>query len=209
MFYKDEFKFEICQLAHLPYNLYKGGVRMLKHRDLNETTQLYTLLSHPAVFPYVRHKATSAEEYLFMTKQLIEEEANGTAISRTIIDEWGHPIGTISIFDVDQGAGFLGTWIGKPYQGLGYNQKAKLQFLNELFFEHEFHTVFLRIRTENARSRAAALKLPYVLCAKESHPALYEEINQGVNKFDLFKIPKDLFYIVTAHNKEEEEEQAM
>ena len=98
---------------------------MIKHRDLHETSQLYTLLSHPSVFPFVRQKATSAEEYLFMTKQLIEEEANGTAISRTIIDEWGHPIGTISIYDVEQGAGFLGTWIGKEYQGLGYNQKAK------------------------------------------------------------------------------------
>jgi RimJ/RimL family protein N-acetyltransferase len=182
---------------------------MIKHRDLNETTQLYTLLSHPAVFPYVRQKATSAEEYLFMTKQLIEEEANGTAISRTIIDEWGHPIGTISIFDIENGAGFLGTWIGKPYQGLGYNQKAKLQFLNELFFEHDFQTIFLRIRRGNDRSKAAASKLPYVISANETHPALLEEINQGPNKFDLFQIPKDLFYIMTANDCEDEEEQAM
>ena len=81
---------------------------MIKHRDLHETAQLYTLLSHPSVFPYVRQKATSAEEYLFMTKQLMEEEVNGTAISRTILDEWGHPIGTISVHDVEDGAGFLG-----------------------------------------------------------------------------------------------------
>ena len=191
--------------------LYKGGVShmMIKHRDLHETSQLYSLLSHPSVFPYVRQKATSAEEYLFMTKQLIEEEANGTAISRTIIDEWGQPIGTITIHDIEQGAGFLGTWIGKPYQGLGYNQKAKLLFLNELFFERNFHTVFLRIRKENERSKAAASKLPYVICARDSHKALYDEINQGENIYDLFKIPKDLFYLVTAHNKQEEEEQAM
>ena len=197
-------------MALLPYTFIKGAFRMIiKHRDLQETSQLYTLLSHPSVFPFVRQKATSAEEYLFMTKQLIEEEANGTAISRTIIDEWGHPIGTISIYDVDQGAGFLGTWIGTPYQGLGYNQKAKLQFLNELFFERNFHTVFLRIRKVNERSKAAALKLPYVVCAMDSHKALYDEINQGGNIYDLFKIPKDLFYLVTAHNKEDEEEQAM
>lgn len=182
---------------------------MIKHRDLHETAQLYTLLSHPSVFPYVRQKAQSAEEYLFMTKQLIEEEINGTAISRTIIDEWAQPIGTISIYDVDQGAGFLGTWLGYPYQGLGYNNKAKLQFLNELFFEHDFHTVFLRIRKENARSKAAALKLAYVVCAKDSHVALYNEINQGNLQYDLFKITKDLFYLVTAHENEKEEEQAM
>ncbi len=197
-------------MALIPYTFIKGAFRMIiKHRDLHETSQLYTLLSHPSVFPYVRQKATSAEEYLFMTKQLIEEEANGTAISRTIIDEWGHPIGTISIYDVEDGAGFLGTWIGTPYQGLGYNQKAKLNFLNELFFERNFHTVFLRIRKENERSKAAASKLPYVVCAMDSHKALYDEINQGNQIYDLFKIPKDLFYLVTAHNKEDEEEQAM
>lgn len=182
---------------------------MLKHRDLHETTELYNLLSHPAVFPYVRQKATSAEEYLFMTKQLIEEEQQGKTISRTITDDWGQPIGTISIFDVQDGAGFLGTWIGKPYQGKGYNQKAKYLFLSELFYEYDFHTVFLRIRKENDRSRAAALKLPYVVDANESHPALYAEINAGELQFNLYKIPKDLFYLTTAHERAEEEEQAM
>lgn len=182
---------------------------MLKHRELNETAELYELLIHPAVFPYVRQKANSAEEYLFMTKQLLEEEYNNKAISRTIIDEWGIPIGTISIFDIQDGAGFLGTWIGKPYQGLGYNQKAKLAFLNELFFEYDFNTVFLRIRNENNRSKAAALKLPYIVDAEQTNPALFDEINQGETKFHLFKIPKDLFYITTAHTQNDEEEQAM
>ena len=182
---------------------------MLKHRDLQETAELYDLLSHPSVFPFVRQKASSADEYLFMTKQLMEEEQNGTAVSRTIIDEWGQAIGTISIFDVQEGAGFLGTWIGKPFQGLGYNQKAKYAFLNELFFDYNFHTVFLRIRKENERSKAAALKLPYVIDAFDTNPALYEEINQGESKFHLFKIPKDLFYLTTAHTCEEEGEQAM
>lgn len=182
---------------------------MIKNRELHETAQLYTLLSHPSVFPYVRQKATSAEEYLFMTKQLMEEETNGTAISRTIIDEWGHPIGTITIHDVQEGAGFLGTWIGKPYQGLGYNQKAKLAFLNELFFDYDFNTVFLRIRKENARSKAAALKLPYVVDANESNQSLYQQINQGPNQYDLFKIPKDLFYLTTAYRDAEDGEQAM
>ncbi|MEK4425356.1 GNAT family N-acetyltransferase [Solibacillus sp. FSL K6-1523] len=182
---------------------------MLKQRELYETAELYELIKHPAVFPFVRQKATSAEEYLFMTKQLMEEEINEKAISRTITDEWGIPIGTISIFDIQDGAGFLGTWIGKPYQGLGYNQKAKLAFLNELFFEYDFNTVFLRIRKENERSKAAALKLPYVIDAEQTNPILFEQINLGEIKFHLFKIPKDLFYITTAHTQSDEEEQAM
>ncbi|WP_274310402.1 GNAT family N-acetyltransferase [Solibacillus daqui] len=182
---------------------------MLKQRELHETAELYELLRHPSVFPYVRQKATSAEEYLFMTKQLMEEEQNGLTISRTIIDEWGTPIGTISIFDIQDGAGFLGTWIGQPFQGFGYNQKAKLAFLNELFYDYNFNTVFLRIRKENGRSQAAALKLPYVVDAEHSNPSLFNEINQGETKFLLFKIPKDLFYLTTAYTQSEDEEQAM
>ncbi|CAM5179785.1 RimJ/RimL family protein N-acetyltransferase OS=Ureibacillus acetophenoni OX=614649 GN=SAMN05877842_103207 PE=4 SV=1 [Ureibacillus acetophenoni] len=82
---------------------------MLKHRDLSETHELYQLMSHPSVFPYVRQKASSAEEYLFMTKQLIEEERLGLTISRTIIDDYGQPIGTINLYDIEDGAGFLET----------------------------------------------------------------------------------------------------
>ncbi|KOP69637.1 alanine acetyltransferase [Lysinibacillus sp. FJAT-14745] len=182
---------------------------MLKHRDLHECTELYELLSHPSVFPFVRQKATSADEYWFMTKQLIEEEAKGLAISRTITDDWGQPIGTISIHDVEDGAGFLGTWIGLPYQGQGYNQKAKMLFLNELFFDYNFHTVFLRIRVENIKSQRAALKLPYVMSANESHPTLLTQVNRGEAQFNLYKIPKDLFYLTTANQMAEGEEQAM
>lgn len=182
---------------------------MLKHRDLFETDELFQLLSHPSVFPYVRHKATSSEEYMFMTKQVIEEESLGITISRTILDEWGHPIGTISLYDIQDGAGFLGTWIGVPYQGKGYNQLAKKEFLTELFFDYNFHTVFLRIRKENEKSKRASLKLQYVVSANELHPSLYEEINSGPYKYDLFKIPKDLFFLVTANENQNEEEQAM
>ncbi|SOC37436.1 GNAT family N-acetyltransferase [Ureibacillus acetophenoni] len=182
---------------------------MLKHRDLNETNELFHLLSHPSVFPYVRQKATSAEEYLFMTKQIMEEEQLGLTISRTIIDDYGQPIGTINLYDIQDGAGFLGTWIGVPYQGMGYNQTAKKEFLTELFFQCDIHTVFLRIRKGNERSKRASLKLPYVIEASETHQALYEEINAGDVKFDLYRIPKDLFYLVTAHENNEEEEQAM
>lgn len=182
---------------------------MLKHRDLHECNELFELMSHPSVFPYVRHKAKSPEEFLFMTKQLIEDEKNSLAVSRTILDDWGQIIGTISIYDVQDNAGFLGTWIGKEFQGKGYNEQAKLAFLNELFFELNFNTVFLRIRVENARSIRAAQKLPYVMSAEESHKALLNEINAGETQFRLFKIPKDLFYLVTAYQQGDGEEQAM
>ena len=89
-------------------------------------------MTHPDVFPFVRQKAYSYEEFLFITKQTIEAEERGE-YSRTILDEWGNPIGTISLYDMQENAGFLGTWLGKPYHGKGYNQPAKDPFLKNCF----------------------------------------------------------------------------
>ncbi|MFF2752863.1 GNAT family N-acetyltransferase [Psychrobacillus sp. NPDC058041] len=179
---------------------------MIRKRDLHECTALYDLLSEPTVLAYVRQKASSADEYWFMTKQLMEDEENGLAISRTIVSDFGQPIGTINLFDIDNGAGFLGTWIGKPFQGLGYNKKAKEQFLQEMFFETEIHTIFLRIRKNNLKSIRATEKLPYALKANSTHPAIYEEINKENDIFDLYYIPKDLFHLVMLQDNTEEEQ---
>ena len=63
---------------------------MLKKRELHESHELYELMAHPDVFPFVRQKAYSYEEFLFLTKQTIEAEERGELISRTILDEWGN-----------------------------------------------------------------------------------------------------------------------
>ncbi|MFJ7972490.1 GNAT family N-acetyltransferase [Psychrobacillus sp. NPDC096389] len=179
---------------------------MIKKRDLHECTSLYELMSDPTVLPYVRHKAYSVDEYWFSTKQLMEEEEAGTVISRTIISDFGQPIGTINLFDIEDGAGFLGTWIGTQFQGLGYNKKAKEQFLEELFFELDIHTVFLRIRKTNPKSIRAAEKLPYTIKANESHPSIYAEINKNQEVYDLYYIPKDLFHLVMMQQNDAEEQ---
>ncbi|MCM3357398.1 GNAT family N-acetyltransferase [Psychrobacillus sp. MER TA 171] len=179
---------------------------MLKKRDLHECTALFELMSDPTIMPFVRHKASSADEYWFLTKQMIEEELAGTTISRTIISDYGQPIGTINLFDIEHGAGFLGTWIGTQFQGQGYNKKAKEQFLEELFFEQNIQTVFLRIRKNNIKSIRATEKLGYALKANDSHQVIYEEINKGNNHFDLYYIPKDLFLMKTLQQNSEEEQ---
>ncbi|MFS0614799.1 GNAT family N-acetyltransferase [Lederbergia ruris] len=168
---------------------------MLKKRELNghECQVLYELMTHPDVFPFVRQKAYSFEEFLFTTKQTIEAEERGELYSRTILDEWENPIGTINLFDVSYGAGFLGTWLGKPYHGKGYNSLAKELFLQELFFENEIETVYMRIKTENNRSRKAAEKLPYVLKANETKPFVFQQLNPRYHLYDLYEIPRDLF----------------
>ncbi len=179
---------------------------MLKKRELFETAELFELMVHPEVFPFVRQKATSYEEFAFMTRQLIVDEENGNAVSRTITDDWGRPIGVIALFDVAQGAGFLGTWIGKPYQGKGYNQKAKIAFFKELFFELGFQTVFMKVRKVNQQSQRAVQKLGYAVDAQHSHPALYAQVNEGDIPFELFKVDRDNFFLYLASQQTKEEQ---
>lgn len=164
---------------------------MLKKRDFHDCHALYDLMTHPEVFPFVRQKAYSYDEFLFVTKQTIEAEERGELISRTILDEWGAPIGTINLYDIQENAGFLGTWLGKPYHGKGYNKPAKDAFFDELFFELGIETIFMRIRKVNIRSIKAAEKLPYVVNANETRKAIYDKLNAVENVYDLFEISKD------------------
>lgn len=171
--------------------LYLEGIRMLKKRDYHDGHALFELMTHPDVFPFVRQKAYSYDEFLFTTKQTIEAEERGELISRTILDEWGAPIGTINLYDIQENAGFLGTWLGKPYHGKGYNKLAKDAFFEELFFELGIDTIFMRIRKVNIRSIKAAEKLPYVVNANESRKAIYDKLNANEDVYDLFEISKD------------------
>jgi RimJ/RimL family protein N-acetyltransferase len=173
---------------------------MLKKRELQDSHTLYELMTHPDVFPFVRQKAASYEEFLFITKQTIEAEERGELISRTILDEWGNPIGVISLFEIEDNAGFLGTWIGKPYHGKGYNSAAKDAFFQELFYEKGIETVFMRIRKMNLRSLKAAEKLPYAVKANETRKSVYDQLNAKEAVYDLYEIPKDLYILHVLRN---------
>ncbi|MDQ1145432.1 RimJ/RimL family protein N-acetyltransferase [Bacillus sp. SORGH_AS 510] len=173
---------------------------MLKKRDLHDSHTLYELMTHPDVFPFVRHKADSYEEFIFITKQTIEAEERGELISRTILDEWGSPIGTINLFDIEDNAGFLGTWLGKPYHGKGYNSPAKDAFFKELFYEMGIETVFMRIRKVNIRSIKAAEKLPYVVKANDTRKNIYDQLNMNDEIYDIYEIPKDLYTLYLLRN---------
>jgi RimJ/RimL family protein N-acetyltransferase len=183
------------------------GNSMLKKRDLQDSHVLFELMSHPDVFPFVRQKCSSYEEFIFMTKQTIEEEERGELISRTILDEWGAPIGTINLFDIEDNAGFLGTWLGKPYHGKGYNAPAKDAFFQEVFYTLGIETIFMRIRKVNIRSIKAAEKLPYVVKANETRKSLYDQLNADGDVYDLYEIPKDQysFYLMRNNGSVQEE----
>ena len=164
---------------------------MLKKRDLHEVPVLFELMSHPEVFPYVRHKANTTDEFYFLTKKTIEAEEQGELISRTIVDEYQQPIGTINLFDIENNHGFLATWIGQPYFGKGYNRAAKEQFFDELFFDCDIETIFMKVRKTNIRSTKAVLKLPYVALGNTIYPEVYQKVNQLEEIYDIFAISKE------------------
>ncbi|WP_130616318.1 GNAT family N-acetyltransferase [Cohnella abietis] len=166
---------------------------MIKKHNLHECHSLYNLMVDPTVFPYVRYKCQSYEEYVFVTKQLIEQELQETIISRTIINDSGHPIGTIQLYDIVNKTGFLATWIGAPYFGQGYNRRAKESFFTELFLEHHVETVYLKIRKHNIRSKKAVEKLPYVQLANDHNPQIYESINSTQQIYDLYRVERASF----------------
>ncbi|WP_082234843.1 GNAT family N-acetyltransferase [Halobacillus massiliensis] len=178
---------------------------MLKKRDLHDVPVLFDLMIHPEVFPYVRQKASNSDEFYFLTKQTLEAEERGELISRTILDEWGQPIGTINLFDIQDNKGFLATWIGQPYFGKGYNQPAKEAFFQELFFMLDIEGIFMKIRRSNIRSLKAALKMPYVSKANEQYPEVYEWINKEQDVYDLYMISKEQYLFHYYGGQQEEE----
>ncbi|GAE95125.1 ribosomal-protein-alanine acetyltransferase [Gracilibacillus boraciitolerans JCM 21714] len=180
---------------------------MLKRRDVQDAPVLFDLMSHPEVFPFVRHKAYSSDEFYFLTKQTIEAEDNGELISRTIVDEQYNPIGTINLFDIENNAGFLATWIGQPYFGKGYNKLAKDAFFEELFYEQDIDAVFIKIRRANVRSLKAILKIPFVMYGNQSYSQVFEKINDSHEEivYDLFVITKENYFSHAQTAVEEEE----
>jgi len=163
---------------------------MLKQLDLNDASTLFELMQHPEVFPYVREKAETIDQFYFLTKQVIEKELANEIISRTICTEYGEPIGSISLYNIKNKAGFLNTWLGKPYFGKGYSQYSKEKFFSELFYETEIETIYLKIRKDNIRSLKSTEKLPYATFANHSYLDIYEQINQHKEMFDLYVVEK-------------------
>lgn len=164
---------------------------MLKKRDLQEVPVLFELSSHPDVYPYIRHKAETVDEFYFLTKQLMEKELQGELVTRTILDEYEHPIGTINLYDIQNRSGFLATWLGAEYFGKGYNKPAKQAFFDELFFQLDIETIFMKIRKTNTRSLKAISKLEYVVHGNALYPEVYTSINHDKDVYELFAITKE------------------
>ena len=81
--------------------------------------------------------------------------------SRVIFDDTTL-VGVITLKDITTDSAHIGTWIGEPYWGQGYNAAAKALILDYAFNELGLKRVFAGAAKRNIRSLKAQEKLGYV-----------------------------------------------
>jgi RimJ/RimL family protein N-acetyltransferase len=177
---------------------------LLRKRDIHDSNALFELMSHPEVFPYVREKAQTIDEYMFVMKSLIDAEENGELISRVITDDYGRLAGTINLFDIQNKTGYLATWLGKPFHGQGYNKMAKELFFQELYENHQIENILIKIRKVNVRSIQAIKKFSYIEPANTLFEEEYNRINENGDLYDLYVVNKMKFLRYMNKNLDEE-----
>ncbi|RHW29210.1 GNAT family N-acetyltransferase [Oceanobacillus profundus] len=107
---------------------------------------------------------TSIEGTINFITHVFEQERLGKQFSRVILNDGGELIGVITLKDIDRihNRCHIGTWIGYPYWGKGYNAMAKTEILHIAFSKFRLKNVFAGAKRENIRSQKAQEKLPYI-----------------------------------------------
>ncbi|MFC4559798.1 GNAT family N-acetyltransferase [Virgibacillus kekensis] len=107
---------------------------------------------------------TSLEGTIGFIEFILEEEKKQTHYSRMILNEHQELIGVITLKDIDKlnKNCHIGTWIGHPFWGKGYNQAAKNKILHTAFTELELDHVFAGAKATNKRSQKSQGKIPYI-----------------------------------------------
>lgn len=106
-------------------------------------------------------KVEDTEQFILFTK---EEEQNKRSISRAILNEGHEVIGvtTLKHINFQKKRCHIGSWLGYPYWGKGYNEAAKKEILTLAFQGLNLDYVFAGAKTINIRSQKAQEKLPYI-----------------------------------------------
>lgn len=128
---------------------------------------------------------------------ILEQEKLGKQYSRVILNEDHKVIGVITLKDINRNnqTSHMGTWIGHPYWGKGYNQIAKKEMLYIAFTELHLKYVFAGSKLSNIRSRKAQEKLPYVkIGVNKEFPEEHEKLLAQVKEPCILNvIEKDVF----------------
>ncbi|MDR6121115.1 RimJ/RimL family protein N-acetyltransferase [Bacillus sp. SLBN-46] len=110
------------------------------------------------------YSQTSVEGTIGFIEFILEQEKQGQQYSRVILNEKEEVIGVITLKEIDptKKTSHIGTWIGHPFWGKGYNALAKAEILYTAFTELDLEYVFAGAKLSNIRSQKAQEKLPYI-----------------------------------------------
>ncbi|WP_088044368.1 GNAT family N-acetyltransferase [Bacillus sp. EAC] len=141
----------------------KGIVKLVKN-DLKFAQQIFELTIDPGVKDPLGLKIEKVEDTIEFIKFIVKEDNEGRVISRVILNENNEVIGHTVLKQIDRGDGIchIGTWIGVPYWGRGYNEASKIEILKIAFEVLKMDYVFAGAKISNTRSRRAQEKLPYM-----------------------------------------------
>lgn len=136
-------------------------------------------LSDPEVRKYLDFPVFSKQACQSYIHNAIGLETLGFAVHRFILDSTDTLVGAISLHHIDPDAktAQMGTWLGRPFWGLGYNQTAKGKML-QIAFEHlRLSQVFFLTPHDHHRSLRALAKLGYVeMGVNRLYPTLCKQI---------------------------------
>jgi len=144
------------------------GVRLVKN-DLKYAEQVFELSSDPGVKDVLGIKVDHIDDTIGFISYIVQQELEGKVINRIILNEQDEVVGITTLKHIDRGDGIchIGTWIGVPFWGKGYNEASKIEILKIAFNELKMDYVFAGAKESNTRSRRAQEKLAYMTIGVE------------------------------------------
>ncbi|PET61283.1 GNAT family N-acetyltransferase [Bacillus sp. AFS001701] len=144
------------------------GVRLVKN-DLKYAEQVFELSSDPGVKDVLGIKVDHIDDTIGFISYIVQKELEGKVINRIILNEQDEVVGITTLKHIDRGDGIchMGTWIGVPFWGKGYNEASKIEILKIAFNELKMDYVFAGAKESNTRSRRAQEKLAYMTIGVE------------------------------------------
>ncbi|HFK1450507.1 MULTISPECIES: GNAT family N-acetyltransferase [Bacillus cereus group] len=154
--------------------------------DLRYANAIFKLSSDPHVKNALGIKVETIEDTKAFLLFAIEEERQKKSLSRVIVNEENEIIGltTLKHINYEKKQSHIGSWLGYPYWGKGYNEAAKKEIFKIAFLDLQLSYVFTGAKTNNIRSLKAQEKLPYISLHVEDtfpneHSALENEVKSS------------------------------
>ncbi|MBE5104193.1 GNAT family N-acetyltransferase [Bacillus thuringiensis] len=151
--------------------------------DLQYANVIFELSSDPPVKNALGIQVETVQDTKAFILFAIEEEQKGHSLSRVIVNEGNEIIGltTLKHINCEKKQSHIGSWLGYPYWGKGYNEAAKKEIFKIAFLDLQLTYVFAGAKTTNIRSLKAQEKLPYISLHVENkfpeeHAALEKEV---------------------------------